>query len=88
MTGVIGIIEATSSAWLPVLTGSPPDVARHARSAFGDHDDPAPRRHLLRLWIALPGDEAAAARERYERVRRGGMPRRDDIAADGRRLAR
>ena len=25
----------------------------HARDAFEDHDDPALKRHLLRMWIAL-----------------------------------
>ena len=28
----------------------------HDRTAFTDHDDPGLRRHLLRLWLALPGD--------------------------------
>ena len=27
----------------------------HSRTAFEDHDDPALRRHLLRLWLACPG---------------------------------
>ncbi len=26
----------------------------HARTAYEDHDDPALKRHLLRLWISLP----------------------------------
>jgi hypothetical protein len=25
---------------------------RHAREAYQDHDNPARRRHLLRLWLA------------------------------------
>lgn len=39
----------------------------HAREAFDDSDDPAERRHLLRLWLRAP------------RVRepRGAAPRRD-----------
>lgn len=28
----------------------------HDRTAFVDHPDPAKRRHLLRLWLSLPGD--------------------------------
>jgi len=28
----------------------------HDRTAFVDHEDPAERRHLLRLWLSLPGD--------------------------------
>jgi alpha-ketoglutarate-dependent taurine dioxygenase len=28
----------------------------HDRTAFVDHSDPAKRRHLLRLWLSLPGD--------------------------------
>ncbi len=26
----------------------------HARTAYEDHDDPARKRHLLRLWLSLP----------------------------------
>jgi hypothetical protein len=29
-------------------------TAFHMRTAFVDHDDPARRRHLLRLWLSLP----------------------------------
>lgn len=66
-------------------------VTLHAREAFEDHDDPARQRHLLRLWIALPEARrrplSPLLDERYEWVRRGGMPKRDDVAAaDGRRL--
>ena len=25
----------------------------HARTAYRDHDDPAQKRHLLRLWLSL-----------------------------------
>jgi alpha-ketoglutarate-dependent taurine dioxygenase len=32
----------------------------HDRTAFVDHADPAERRHLLRLWLSLPGDRALA----------------------------
>lgn len=30
-------------------------VCLHDRTAFVDHDEPALRRHLLRLWLAVPG---------------------------------
>lgn len=29
----------------------------HARTAYKDHAPPAPRRHLMRLWLATPEDE-------------------------------
>ena len=29
-------------------------VAFHARNAFEDHEDPAKKRHLMRLWLTLP----------------------------------
>lgn len=50
----------------------------HARTAFEDHDEPGMQRHLLRMWIAV--DEARrrplapALADRYEWVRRGGIP--------------
>ena len=28
----------------------------HDRTGFVDHQDPARRRHLLRIWVSLPGD--------------------------------
>jgi alpha-ketoglutarate-dependent taurine dioxygenase len=28
----------------------------HDRTGFTDHEDPARRRHLLRLWLTIPGD--------------------------------
>ncbi|MEM9300873.1 MAG: TauD/TfdA family dioxygenase [Pseudomonadota bacterium] len=33
----------------------------HDRAAFIDHDDTRRKRHLLRLWLALPGDRALPA---------------------------
>lgn len=30
----------------------------HDRTAFADRDDPERSRHLLRLWLSLPGDRA------------------------------
>ncbi|MDH5535182.1 MAG: TauD/TfdA family dioxygenase [Betaproteobacteria bacterium] len=50
----------------------------HAREAFVDFDEPGRQRHLLRMWIAVddkrrrPLSDALA--ERYEWVRRGGIP--------------
>ena len=29
-------------------------VTLHRRTAFTDHEDPAQRRHILRLWLAMP----------------------------------
>jgi len=29
----------------------------HARTAYVDHAPPAPRRHLMRLWLSTPEDE-------------------------------
>jgi hypothetical protein len=50
----------------------------HARTAYEDYDEPGRQRHLLRMWIAV-GDErrrplSGALAERYEVVRRGGIP--------------
>ena len=50
----------------------------HARTAFEDYDEPGMQRHLLRMWIAVddarrrPLSDALA--DRYEWVRRGGIP--------------
>ncbi len=49
----------------------------HSRNDFEDHDDPAQRRRLLRLWLKMPN----AAR--WRRVSR---PQRFSPAASGRRL--
>jgi hypothetical protein len=52
----------------------------HAREAFEDHDDPQLKRHLLRMWIALPKarrrELAPILGERYSYVERGGIPKR------------
>jgi len=50
----------------------------HDRTGFIDHDDPARRRHLLRLWVSLPGDRELPAvfTQRYGTVTvgyRGGI---------------
>jgi hypothetical protein len=41
----------------------------HARTDFEDYDDPARKRHLLRLWISLPASPSIATRLRQERSR-------------------
>jgi len=33
----------------------------HDRTGFVDHEDPAKRRHLLRVWMSLPGDRELPA---------------------------
>lgn len=50
----------------------------HDRTAFEDHEDPALRRHLLRLWLAVPGarELPAVFAQRYGSVTvgdRGGI---------------
>lgn len=44
----------------------------HAREAYTDYDDPAERRHLLRLWLT------AHAFASVEDTLRGGIPARQD----------
>jgi hypothetical protein len=52
----------------------------HARQAFEDHDDPRRKRHLLRMWIALPEGRrrrlTSELAQRYRYVERGGIPAR------------
>ncbi len=52
----------------------------HAREAFEDYEDPEQKRHLLRMWIALPEARrrqlAPALAERYSFVKRGGIPKK------------
>ena len=51
----------------------------HARQAYEDYDDPALKRHLLRVWIALPDAKrrplAPVLDERYRFVEMGGIPK-------------
>lgn len=51
----------------------------HARDAYEDHEDPELKRHLLRMWIALPDDIrrplSPLLRDRYRYVEIGGIPR-------------
>jgi hypothetical protein len=49
----------------------------HAREAYTDYDDPAERRHLLRLWLT------AHAFASVEDTLRGGIPARQDLADRG-----
>ena len=52
----------------------------HARQAFEDHDDPRRKRHLLRMWIALPEGRrrrlVPELAQRYRYVEMGGIPAR------------
>lgn len=41
----------------------------HARTSYVDHDDPALKRHLLRLWLSLP--RAPSLRERPSMIKEG-----------------
>ena len=49
----------------------------HAREAYDDHDDPDLKRHLLRMWIALPDERrralSPALDDRYRDVDMGGI---------------
>lgn len=57
----------------------------HARTAFEDHADPDLKRHLLRMWIALPQGQRRALSpdlaERYRVVETGGIPVRASTRA-------
>lgn len=50
----------------------------HAREEYEDHDDPRLKRHLLRMWIALPDERRReldpALADRYRYVQMGGIP--------------
>lgn len=52
----------------------------HAREAYEDYDDPDLKRHLLRMWIAVPEARrrqlAPVLAERYSFVKRGGIPKK------------
>lgn len=51
----------------------------HAREAYEDYDDPALKRHLLRVWIGLPDGKrrplSPVLDERYRYVAMGGVPK-------------
>lgn len=50
----------------------------HAREAYEDYDEPGHRRHLLRMWIAVPDAKrrplADSLTDRYRWVQAGGIP--------------
>ncbi|MGB0573234.1 MAG: TauD/TfdA family dioxygenase [Alphaproteobacteria bacterium] len=54
-------------------------IILHAREAYEDHDDPALKRHLLRVWIGLPDGKrrplSPMLDERYSLVASGGIPK-------------
>ena len=47
----------------------------HRRTAYEDYEPPAPRRHLLRIWMAVPEGEGGWVLpfEDRARKRRGGV---------------
>jgi hypothetical protein len=57
----------------------------HSRSAFEDYDEPERKRHLLRMWIAVDDDRrrplSDALAGRYEWVKRGGFPEKQEHAS-------
>jgi hypothetical protein len=50
-------------------------VTLHSRTPFEDHEDPDQKRHLLRLWLAIPNSQALppAWEEYYGDVRSGAV---------------
>ena len=58
----------------------------HDRTAFVDHAEPERRRHLLRLWLSIPGDRPLppSFRQRYGSIEignRGGIIVKKELAA-------
>ncbi|MCP5025654.1 MAG: TauD/TfdA family dioxygenase [Actinomycetia bacterium] len=51
----------------------------HSRTAYDDHDDPAPKRHLLRLWLTL--HEGRPVPDDFGRGTQEGQAGRGGIAA-------
>jgi hypothetical protein len=53
-------------------------ILLHAREGYEDYPEPGRERHLLRMWIAVDDERrrplSDALAERYEWVRRGGIP--------------
>ncbi len=54
----------------------------HARTAFVDHDEPARRRHLVRLWLTAHGEWADG-----DAFVQQGIPRKDGVASDADEIA-
>ena len=50
----------------------------HSRTAFEDHDDPAKRRYLLRLWLAAYEPRPVVPEVAIYGTDRNGIPRRGD----------
>lgn len=54
-------------------------VTLHAREAYEDYDEPERKRHLLRMWVALPDAQrrrlSPLLADRYRFVEEGGIPR-------------
>lgn len=50
-------------------------VTVHSRTSFQDHDDPARKRHLLRLWLSLPNSQTLprSSLEFYGDIRPGSV---------------
>ena len=57
----------------------------HAREAFEDYEDETRKRHLLRMWIAVPDDQrrplSDALSGRYNWVKTGGIPIKPETVA-------
>jgi len=53
------------------------NTALHARTEFVDHEDPARKRHLLRLWLTARGDWSDA-----DPLVQGGIPTQAGVASD------
>jgi hypothetical protein len=57
-------------------------VTLHSRTAFEDHEEPARKRHLLRMWLSVPNSRALSPllgtiyRDQRAGAVRGGFPSR------------
>ena len=59
------------------------NTALHARTEFVDHEEPARKRHLLRLWLTARGDWNDA-----DPLVQGGIPTRAGVRSDADTLSR
>ena len=59
----------------------------HSREAYDDYEEEERKRHLLRMWIAVPEARrrplSDALAGRYRWVEQGGIPAKADAAASG-----